>query len=90
MSTESHLDSATRSSRLPTRLSLATMMVEEDLMTLHVIEVEHLEVTERIAALYSERLAVLKGLLPELEQVEAQMRQRSAICSNIVLTLENT
>ena len=39
------------SNSLLTRLSLASMTVERSLMTLHVIESEHLEVTENIAAL---------------------------------------
>lgn len=65
------------SSSLLSRFSHASMMVDVSLVAVHEIEAGQIEPTPAIIARFSERIAALEALLPELRQVEEQLKQRS-------------
>ena len=69
---------ASMSSNLLSRFARASMEIDASLVAAGEIEDRHLEPTPQIAALFSERIAALEALLPELRQVKEQLKQRSA------------
>ena len=63
------------SSSLLTRFSHASMMVDVSLVVVSELEEHHRKVGTITVELFSERIAALEALLPELRQVEAQLKQ---------------